>query len=86
MVLIQCSLSGLIKFYINIMRLNRLSHLLGLAKQKALLNILIKTFLQKCILNANVAFMDCAVETKCFKRVKKKFQTDWLIELTYLRF
>ena len=85
MVLIQCSLSGLIKFHTNI-RLNRLSDLLGPAKQKALLNILIKTFLQKCILNANATFMDCAVEAKCFRKnsVKKKFQTNWLIELTYL--
>ena len=68
MVLIQCSLSGLIKFYTNIVTLNILSDLLELTKQKGLLNILKKAFLQKCILNTNSAFMDCALETECFRR------------------
>ena len=57
MVLIQCSLGGLIKFYTSIIRLNRLNGLLGRAQKKALLEILIKTFLQKCVLNADAAFM-----------------------------
>ena len=60
-------LSRLIKFCRGIIRLNRLSDLLGQAQQKALLKLLIKTFLQKCILNTNATFMDCAVETTvCF--------------------
>ena len=65
-------------FYTSIIRLNRLSDLLGLAQRKALSKILMKTFLQKCILNANAAFMDCAAETKRFRKnsVKKKFQTN----------
>ena len=54
-------------------------HLLGcdtIAQQKALLKILIRAFLQKCILNTNAMFIDCAVETKCFRKnsVKKKFR------------
>ena len=51
---------------------------LRIAQQKALLKKLIKTFLQKCILRADAAFMDFAVEAKCCKKssVKKKFQTN----------
>ena len=77
MILIECSLSRLIKFYTSITRFNRLSVLIGLTQQKALLEVLIKPFLWKCILNTNAAFMDFAVETKRFRRnsVKKKFQT-----------
>ena len=60
------------------MRLNRLSDFLGLAEKKALLQILIKTFLEKFILNADAAFTDFAVKTKCFRKnnVKEKFQTN----------
>ena len=70
------------------MRLNRLSDLLGLAQQKALLKLLIKTFLQKSISNANATLKDCIVETDCFRKnsVKKKFQRNCWIELVYLSF
>ena len=57
MVLIQCSLSGLIKFYTSSIGWNRMSDLLGLTQQKALLKILIKTFLQKCILDPDAAWI-----------------------------
>ena len=69
---------GLIKFYTSIIRLNRLSDLLGLAQQKALLKLLMKTFVQKCILNAECNVHSCAVETECFRKnsAKREFQTN----------
>ena len=63
---------GLIKFYTSIIGLNRLSDLLVLTQKKALLKVLIKTFLQKCILNADTAFIDFAVETKCKVKISGK--------------
>ena len=58
-------LSDLIKFYRSIITLNILRDLPWLSQQKTLLKVSIQPFFQKCILNADAAFMDFAVETKC---------------------
>ena len=57
--------------------LNGLSDFLRPVQQNALLKILIKTFLRKYILNADAAFMNFAVETKCFRKNSTYVQTKY---------
>ena len=58
-----CSLSGLIKFYTNIVRLNRLSDLLGLAKQKALFKHFDKDFPLEKYFERKCSVYGCAAVT-----------------------
>ena len=54
------------------------------SSRKTLLKILIKIFLQKCILNANAAFIDFAAETKFQEEQRKDKFLDKLLNRAYI--